>query len=366
MAYPVQAPRLNNNDDTVRVGTLLANIGGFVRKGDPILEVETSKALYVMEAEEEGFLLQSLHPAGEEVPVGTVLLWMGASPDEAVPEAEAPAAGAAPGEAGAAVEITGKAKLLLAQHGFSPEVIPHAGGRITAADVEAYLAGREQAAAAPAEERPPVQGEFHPLPPEARGMLGTVLWHRDQAVPAYLEIQYDPAPWDAYALEFLKANRLMATPLIALMGRCLAALVVETPKLNGTVIGNRVYQYGTVNLGLTVQAGEALYLVVIRDAARLTEIEFVQTFSGLQRKAAARSLTLEQTTGATAGFSSMARWPVGRHIPILPPYCSLMIAHAAPKGGPAVLGATYDHRLLNGFDVVKTLEALARPPARKT
>jgi hypothetical protein len=27
-----------------------------------------------------------------------------------------------------------------------------------------------------------------------------------------------------------------------------------------------------------------------------------------------------------------------------------------------VLGATYDHRLLSGFDVVQVLQALAQPP----
>jgi pyruvate dehydrogenase E2 component (dihydrolipoamide acetyltransferase) len=371
MAYPVRAPRVNNNDDVVRVGTLIARIGERVAKGDPIIEVETSKALYVVEAEEDGFLLGSVYPAGEEAPVGAILLWMGASPDETIPEGE-PAAESPVSEGGAteAAEVTGKAKLLLAEHGLSADAIPHSGNRITAADVEAFLAAspsRPQAAtpaawAAPAEEQPAVSGSFESLSQEARGMLATVLWHRDHAVPGYLEIQYDPAPWERYALDFLKAQRLMMSPLIALMGRRLAAIAAETPKINATVIGHRVYNYDTVNVGMTVQAGAALYLVVLRDAAKLSESEFVNAFSDLQRKATTRTLALEQMDGTTVGFSSMARWPVSRHIPVLPPHCSIMIAHAAPKGGPAVLGATYDHRLLSGFDTVKVLEALANPP----
>jgi hypothetical protein len=40
-----------------------------------------------------------------------------------------------------------------------------------------------------------------------------------------------------------------------------------------------------------------------------------------------------------------------------------MIAHAAPKGsGRAVLGASYDHRVLSGFDVARLLMELAKPP----
>jgi hypothetical protein len=52
-------------------------------------------------------------------------------------------------------------------------------------------------------------------------------------------------------------------------------------------------------------------------------------------------------------------------MPVLPPYCSLIIGHAAPKGGPAVLGATYDHRVLSGYDVLMVLEKLAVPPKRE-
>ncbi len=59
----------------------------------------------------------------------------------------------------------------------------------------------------------------------------------------------------------------------------------------------------------------------------------------------------------------MARWNVSRHVPILPPQTGLIVAHSAPRGsGKAVLGASYDHRLLSGFDVVQVLQALATPP----
>jgi hypothetical protein len=68
-------------------------------------------------------------------------------------------------------------------------------------------------------------------------------------------------------------------------------------------------------------------------------------------------------SGATLAFTSRARWNVSRHVPILPPHTGLIVAHSAPRGsGRAVLGATYDHRLLSGFDAVKVLQALVQPP----
>ena len=50
-----------------------------------------------------------------------------------------------------------------------------------------------------------------------------------------------------------------------------------------------------------------------------------------------------------------------RHLPF--DRCGVMIAHAAPAPGGerAVLGITYDHRLLSGFDAVRLLKELVRP-----
>ena len=91
----------------------------------------------------------------------------------------------------------------------------------------------------------------------------------------------------------------------------------------------------------------------------MPESEFVEELGRLQRAAMKHSLKPEQTSDATIGFSSMARWNVTRHIPVLLPRTGLMVAHCA-----ASLGATYDHRLLTGFDVVQVLRALSLPTRR--
>ena len=96
--------------------------------------------------------------------------------------------------------------------------------------------------------------------------------------------------------------------------------------------------------------------------ARFMRAQKIDSLGELQRRAIARRLRPEESGGATVAFSSMARWDVSRHIPILPPYTSLMVAHAAPRhSGMAVLGATYDHRVLSGFDVARLLQKLSQP-----
>jgi len=113
-----------------------------------------------------------------------------------------------------------------------------------------------------------------------------------------------------------------------------------------------------------VQAGEVLYLAVVRDATKLGELGFVHQLIDLQRRGAGHALGPAETSGATIGFSSMARWKVGRHVPVLAPQTSVMVAHTIDATGQGVLGATYDHRVLHGADVVAVLRALINPPAR--
>jgi acyl carrier protein len=152
-------------------------------------------------------------------------------------------------------------------------------------------------------------------------------------------------------------------PLMPLMAWRLVELALQQPAVNATIVGGRRYRYAGVNLGFTVQADRTLYLTVVRGAEAMDAPRFIDAMGGLQRRAMAHRLAPAEMSGATIAFTSMARWNVSRHVPILPPHTGLIVAHSAPRAsGRMVLGASYDHRLLSGFDVVQLLQALAQPP----
>jgi pyruvate/2-oxoglutarate dehydrogenase complex dihydrolipoamide acyltransferase (E2) component len=146
------------------------------------------------------------------------------------------------------------------------------------------------------------------------------------------------------------------------MARRLVAIATSIPRINSTLVDDARYLYEGVNLGFTVQSGAGLYLVTVADAQNYDERAFVDRLNFLQRKAMKNRLEPSETTGATVSFTSMARWNVPRHQPILPPYTAMIVAHSAPRNGSAVLGATYDHRVLTGADVVAVLNQLKEPP----
>jgi hypothetical protein len=107
------------------------------------------------------------------------------------------------------------------------------------------------------------------LTPPEHGMLRTVVWHKFEAVPGYVELAYDPAPWAAYAGAFQQRHRLLLSPLLALLARRLVCTALDQPAVNATVAGEQRHVYDHVNVGFTVQSGNDLMVVVVREAETL-------------------------------------------------------------------------------------------------
>jgi pyruvate dehydrogenase E2 component (dihydrolipoamide acetyltransferase) len=364
MPIPIPTPRVNNNDDFVRFSKTYVEPGTLVRKGDIIADIETDKASVTVEAQEEGYLLGFVPTLGEMVLVGATLAWLGASADETIPETvPAPAVATAGGGAG---EPTLKAAMLLARLGVKREDVPASGERLTAADVLRYTEQRGRGGAGPRSsvdaDAALAAGRRVPLEVGERGMIRTVSWHRDTAVAGYVEIAFETAQWDRFAAEFQSRHHLLMSPLLLLIAYRLVTLARENPRINATVVGDARHEYSDINLGFTIQSGPRLSLLSVRGAGQMSDREFVDALSMLMRRGMKGKLSSAETSAITIAFSSMARWQVTRHVPILPPYTSLIVAHTHGHDGTAALGASYDHRVLTGGEVAAVLNRLAVPP----
>src|SRR5512138_1148065 len=127
MPSPLHVPRVNNNDDSVRIVSLGVEEGDFVKRGQIIGAVETDKAVLDVPSESDGYVLKILHRTGETAAVGSVLLWLGNAASEIPPEqAPDPASASASG----ASRPTAKAQAMLRELGLDASAIPATGDRL--------------------------------------------------------------------------------------------------------------------------------------------------------------------------------------------------------------------------------------------
>ena len=70
-------PALGMNQNTGKILSWLKGKGDSVNVGDPLMEVETDKAVVEVEAQANGVLTEVRHAAGSEVPVGHVVAVIG-------------------------------------------------------------------------------------------------------------------------------------------------------------------------------------------------------------------------------------------------------------------------------------------------
>src|ERR1700724_2644660 len=87
MAISVIMPALEMAQETGKLISWLKKEGEAVAKGEPLLEVETDKAVMEIESPADGILAGVKVQAGAEVPVGRTIAWI-VRPGESVPADE--------------------------------------------------------------------------------------------------------------------------------------------------------------------------------------------------------------------------------------------------------------------------------------
>jgi pyruvate dehydrogenase E2 component (dihydrolipoamide acetyltransferase) len=162
MAISIVMPALEMAQETGKLISWLKSEGETVVKGEPLLEIETDKAVMELEAPGDGVLAGIRVQAGTEVPVGQTIAWI-VRPGETPPEDDARVASGRRTSAAASsqavvpvsplsavtdVRISPKARRLAVERGVALDQVrgSGAGGEILASDI---LAAAEARATAP-------------------------------------------------------------------------------------------------------------------------------------------------------------------------------------------------------------------------
>jgi pyruvate/2-oxoglutarate dehydrogenase complex dihydrolipoamide acyltransferase (E2) component len=87
MTVEIKVPDLGTTVEEVTLKRWLKNEGDFVKRGEPLCEIETDKATTDLESFAQGTLLRRRVAEETKVTVGTVIAYLG-EPGETVPEAK--------------------------------------------------------------------------------------------------------------------------------------------------------------------------------------------------------------------------------------------------------------------------------------
>jgi pyruvate dehydrogenase E2 component (dihydrolipoamide acetyltransferase) len=76
MRVAVEMPKMGYDMETGRIAVWVKRVGDYIQRGEVLAEIETEKATVEMEATTSGILVEILHEAGVEVPVGSVIAYV--------------------------------------------------------------------------------------------------------------------------------------------------------------------------------------------------------------------------------------------------------------------------------------------------
>ncbi|MFC9678725.1 dihydrolipoamide acetyltransferase family protein [Streptomyces sp. NPDC056948] len=387
----------------------LVEVGDLVAIDQPVVEVETAKAMVEVPCPYGGVVTARFGEEGTELPVGAPLITVavgertpsGGDAEGAGTESsgnvlvgygtsEAPArrrrvrqergTGAAPtpavngragvpeAEDGPLPVISPLVRRLARQNGLDLRELTGSGpdGLILRADVEYALraAPRPAATAAPAP-RPTATAAPGEIRTPLKGMRGAVA---DKLSRSRREIP-DATCWvDADATELMRARTAMNTAggpkisLLALLARICTAALARFPELNSTVDAQarEVVQFGHVHLGFAAQTDRGLVVPVVRDAHARDAESLTAEFARLTEAGRTGTLTPGELTGGTFTLNNYGVFGVDGSTPIInhPEAAMLGVGRIVPKpwvheGELAVrqvvqLSLTFDHRVCDG------------------
>jgi len=389
-------PKLGLNMSEGLIVEWLVQEGDQVHKGDALLVVETDKITIESESQADGLLGRILVPAGETVPVGTVvalLVAAGETLPEAAPTAAHPATSAAPPasnpDAPAAhpaahkVQASPLARRIAKEHGIDLAVLVGTGrdGAITREDVERAIASRDAAppapstpSAPPAPQAAPAAGSSIPL----RGVRGVIaermLSSHLNTARVTLHTEIDATDLVAYR-ERLRAEsgtgERRAPGYNAILGALVARALREHPALNARQEGDAILLLDEVNIGFAVDTERGLLVVVVRGADRKTDDQIEAELGGLVGRALQGSSQPDDLTGSTFTVTNLGSFGIDAFTPVInPPEVAILGVGRIIKKPVAVegqvalrsmltLSLSFDHRLVDGAPAARFLQRVA-------
>ena len=391
--------------------------GDAVKKGEPVLEIETDKVNLDLEAEQDGTIADVSAQEGQMVPVGGRLAMINAPGEKPAGGGQRAAGGEEPqqqqrrvvdkkdsykhttGEYGEAIEMkapridrskppatnvvamqraeTGRRRSspLARKMGVSLDAIQGSGpqGRIVAKDIKEFGGGQGGLKAAPtlAEKQVPLSA--------MRRTIAKRLAESTGPIPHfYLTADYDVTNLMSLRQQMneIEGVKISVNDFII---RAAALALLHHPNVNASWGDEAITQHGEVHIGVAVSTPEGLITPVIRNADRKSVTDIAAEIRALAEKAKNRKLRPEEYQGSTFTISNLGAWGIEEFTAIInPPNVAILAIGAASSQAVVVdkqvvirdrmkVTMSCDHRVVDGAagaEYLRTLRQYIEQPVR--
>jgi pyruvate dehydrogenase E2 component (dihydrolipoamide acetyltransferase) len=376
MAISVVMPALEMAQETGKLLAWRKKEGDHVAKGEPLLEIETDKAVVEIESPAGGILAGVKSHQGAVVPVGEIIAWIVAPGEQPPvpsvaaapsgrtkteqPKSSAVAPATAQSSASESINISPKARRLAKEQGIDIAQIRGTGpqGSITTEDV---IAAKESGASAP--NAAASAASSAPLSAIARLMAErtTKSW---ATVPHFFVVRGADS---TALLEFQKKlksksqSQQSSSPTIT---DCLIGLVARVlerhPALNSSWTADNIRSNPDINVSLAIAVTDGVVAPVIQTANSISLADIATQRSALAERARSGKLSPADISGGTFTISNLGMLKVDSFTAIITPPQAAVLAVGAVSdrvvaigGKPVVrpvmtLSLSSDHRVVDG------------------
>ena len=399
MAHSIVMPALEMAQETGKLLSWRKKEGDAIAKGEPLLDVETDKAVVEIESPADGLLAGVKAQAGDVIPVGQTIAWI-VNPGEKPPEEEAAAASGrrmdskpalaagaaanistgAPAAPASNARLSPKARRLAREHGVDVSRVRGTGGEgeILAEDILAFVASGNPptSAAAPAKaENPQAEARAtQTLSQVARLMAErtTQSWttaphffvSRGIDARGLLSTREKLGP----AIEKESGVKLSHTDLLV---AAVAHALEKHPLVNTSWTGDGIRLHPEINIGIAMAVESGVVTASIPGANKKKLAEIAALRRDLTERARSGKLRPADITGATFTISNLGMYGVDAFTAIIvaPQAAILAVGRIADRvvpveGKPAIrpmmtLTLSCDHRVFDGARAALFLNDLA-------
>lgn len=390
MIHEIRVPAAGESVTEVFIGKWRKKSGEIIKKGDVLVDLESQKATFELEAEHDG-RLEILYPnTGDKVTIGEVIAKVDDSAKSgATSEPSAPVKSKSETTAKEAA-ISPSVRKIATESGIDPASLTGTGkdGRVTREDVLSAAKARSTPARTTAEanthtKTPAAEFKFHAESnrPQRREPASRI---RQQIAKNLVAAQHTAAILTTFnevdmtaVMTFRKKNKDafqakhgVAPGMVGFFALAAVRALKAFPLVNANFTGEEIIYNDFVDLSVAVSTERGLVVPVLRDLQNMDLVSFEKALAALSEKARTGKLSIPDMTGGTFTISNGGVFGSLLSTPILNmPQSAILGLHKIEKRAVVVddqivirpmmyLALSYDHRIIDGKEAVQFLVSI--------